>query len=75
MKLLYGLVNEHFEEKTETNYEHYKDEIIEGWMLDLALVDGKCIIFTDKISIKKHKKFLIQKNMQRAFKLGLSVQN
>lgn len=29
------------EEKTETNYEHYKDEIIEGWMLDLALVDGK----------------------------------
>lgn len=41
MKLLYGLVNEHFEEKPETNYEHYKDEIIEGWMLDLALVDGK----------------------------------
>lgn len=29
------------EEKPETNYEHYKDEIIEGWMLDLALVDGK----------------------------------
>lgn len=28
-------------EKQETNYEHYKDEIIEGWMLDLALVDGK----------------------------------
>lgn len=39
--LLLGLVNEHFEEKPETNYEHYKDEIIEGWMLDLALVDGK----------------------------------
>lgn len=29
------------EKKTETNFEHYKDEIIEGWMLDLALVDGK----------------------------------
>lgn len=29
------------EEKPEINYEHYKDEIIEGWMLDLALVDGK----------------------------------
>ncbi len=28
-------------EKPETNYEHFKDEIIEGWMLDLALVDGK----------------------------------
>lgn len=41
MKLLYGLVNDHFEEKQETNYEHYKDEIIECWMLDLALVDGK----------------------------------
>lgn len=39
--LLLGLVNEHFEEKRETNFEHYKDEIIEGWMLDLALVDGK----------------------------------
>lgn len=39
--LLLGLVNEHFEEKQETNFEHYKDEIIEGWMLDLALVDGK----------------------------------
>ena len=29
------------EQKQETNYEHYKDEIIDGWMLDLALVDGK----------------------------------
>ena len=41
VNLLTGLINEHFEEKSETNYEHYKDEIIEGWMLDLALVDGK----------------------------------
>ena len=41
LSLLLGLVNEYFEEKAETNYEHYKDEIIEGWMLDLALVDGK----------------------------------
>lgn len=40
-RLFKGLVNEHFEEKRETNFEHYKDEIIEGWMLDLALVDGK----------------------------------
>lgn len=40
-RLFKGLVNEHFKEKQETNYEHYKDEIIEGWMLDLALVDGK----------------------------------
>lgn len=41
LNLLRELVNEHFEEKQETNYEHYKDEIIEGWMLNLALVDGK----------------------------------
>ena len=41
LKFLSKLVNEHFEEKAETNFEHYKDEIIEGWMLDLALVDGK----------------------------------
>lgn len=41
LRLFKGLVNEHFEEKQETNFEHYKDEIIEGWMLDLALVDGK----------------------------------
>lgn len=39
--LLEGLVNEHFEEKSETNYEHYKDEIIENCGLNLALVDGK----------------------------------
>lgn len=37
-----GWIEEEKQEiKQETNYEHYKDEIIEGWMLDLALVDGK----------------------------------
>lgn len=39
--LLEGLVNEHFEEKSETNYEHYKDEIIKNCMWSFALVDGK----------------------------------
>lgn len=39
--LLTGLINEHFEEKTETNYEHYKDEIIENYGFTFALVDGK----------------------------------
>lgn len=29
VNLLTGLINEHFEEKQETNYEYYKDEIIE----------------------------------------------
>ena len=29
INLLAGLVNEHFEENIETNFEHYNDEIIE----------------------------------------------
>lgn len=41
INLLTGLVNEHFEEKTETNYEHYKDEIIENSGFQFSLVDGK----------------------------------
>ena len=40
-KELGWLEEETQEIKQETNFEHYKDEIIEGWMLDLALVDGK----------------------------------
>lgn len=39
--LLTGLVNEHFEEKVETNYEHHKDGIIENCGFTFALVDGK----------------------------------
>lgn len=41
INLLTGLVNEHFEEKVETNYEHFKDEIIENSGYCFALVDGK----------------------------------
>jgi hypothetical protein len=41
INLLTGLVNEHFEEKQETNYEHFKDEIIENCMFNLAIVKGK----------------------------------
>lgn len=41
INLLTGLVNEHFEEKTETNYEHFEDEIIENCGFAFALVDGK----------------------------------
>lgn len=40
MNILTGLVNEHFEEKQETNLEHYKDEIkYAGY--EFALVNGK----------------------------------
>lgn len=41
LDFLAKLAEEHFEEKQETNYEHYKDEIIEKSNLFFALVDGK----------------------------------
>lgn len=41
INLLTRLVNEHFEEKSETNYEHYKDEIIDFCMNDFAISNGK----------------------------------
>lgn len=41
LNLLRELVNEHFEEKQETNYEHFEDEIIKNCVWSLALVDGK----------------------------------
>lgn len=41
LNLLRELVNEHFEEKQETNYEHYKDKILEDFGFTLALVGGK----------------------------------
>lgn len=39
--LLTGLVNEHFEEKAETNYEHYKDGVIQSVKYNLAVVNGE----------------------------------
>lgn len=41
VNLLAGLVNEHFEIKQETNFEHYKDEILEECSKDLAVVKGR----------------------------------
>lgn len=41
LNLLRELVNECFEEKTETNYEHYKDGVIEIINSHLALVNGE----------------------------------
>lgn len=40
-RLFKGLVDEHFEEKKETNFEHYKDEIIEVYIEDLAISKGR----------------------------------
>lgn len=41
LNLLRELVNEHFEEKAETNYEYFEDEIIENCGFTFALVGGK----------------------------------
>ena len=40
VNLLCGLVNEHFEEKVETNFEHYKDRILDCCIDHLAVVKG-----------------------------------
>lgn len=40
INLLTGLVNEHFEEKVETNFEHYKDRILDCCIDNLAVVKG-----------------------------------
>ena len=40
VNLLAGLVNEHFDEKVETNFEHYKDLILECCIDHLAVVKG-----------------------------------
>lgn len=40
VNLLAGLVNEHFEDNVETNFEHYKDEILECCIDHLAVVKG-----------------------------------
>lgn len=39
--LLLGLVNEHFEEKQETNFEHYFEYLSKLNMGDFALIDGR----------------------------------
>lgn len=41
LDFLLSLINEHFKEHPETNYEHYKDEIIELYIEDLAISNGK----------------------------------
>lgn len=43
INLLYGLVNEHFKEHPETNFEHYKDRIIELCIDKLAISKGKVV--------------------------------
>lgn len=83
VNLLYGLVNEHFDEKVETNFEHYKDGIIELCLDDLAISKGKIsncnatscseCIFVDKddkcIGCNEIKKWLKQPYKKQTYKL------
>ena len=41
INLLTGLVNEHFEDKIETNYEHYKDGILQNIKYVLSVVNDE----------------------------------
>ena len=43
INLLAGLVNEHFKENIETNFEHFKDGIIEVCIDELAISKGKAL--------------------------------
>lgn len=49
LDFLAKLANEHFEEKAETNYEHFKDEVIENCSFAFALIDGKLHECREKI--------------------------
>lgn len=41
LDFLLSLINEHFKEHPETNYEHYKDEILDNCLDSLAVVKGR----------------------------------
>jgi len=83
VNLLEGLVNEHFKEKVETNFEHYKDGIIELCSDDLAISKGKIsncnaiscteCIFVDKdgkcIGCNEIKKWLKKPYRKTVYKL------
>lgn len=81
VNLLTGLVNECFEEKTETNYEHFEDEIIKNCVWSLALVDGKpnqcsdvrcldCGFSTGHGCIEKIKEWLKKPYEKQTYKLS-----
>lgn len=57
LNLLRELVNEHFEEKAETNLEFYYDDLLEEGFSDFAVVNGKiksCLyVPCDKCEFKK----------------------
>lgn len=82
LDFLAKLANEHFEEKAETNYEHYKDEIIENSGFQFSLVDGKphqcsdvrcldCGFSTGHGCSEKIKEWLASQYKKQTYKLSL----
>lgn len=80
LDFLAKLAEKHFEEKAETNYEHFKDEIIENSGYCFALVDGKpcqcsgvncydCGFSTGHGCSEKIKEWLKQPHEKQVYKL------
>lgn len=78
--LLTGLVNEHFEDKIETNYEHYKDGILQNVKYALAVVNdepkscidtncGECDFKNSGECVKRVREWLNQQYKKPTYKL------
>lgn len=78
--LLTGLVNEHFEDKIETNYEHYKDGILQNVKYALAVVNdepkscidtncGECDFKDSGECVKRVREWLNQQYKKPTYKL------
>lgn len=80
INLLTGLVNEHFEGKIETNYEHYKDGILQNVKYALAVVNdepkscidtncGECDFKDSGECVKRVREWLNQQYKKPTYKL------
>ena len=81
INLLTGLVNEHFEDKIETNYEHYKDGILQNVKYTLAVVNdepkscidtncGECDFKDSGECVKRVREWLNQQYKKPTYKLN-----
>lgn len=80
LRLFEGLVDEHFGEKKETNFEHFKNEIKDK-QFDFAVIDGKvlqckgclcdeCLFNSTKTCDIAKTERLLQKHVKPAYKLN-----
>lgn len=81
LDFLAKLANEHFEEKAETNYEHYKDGVIQSVKYNLAVVNGEpklcgdtncgeCDFKDSGECVKRVRKWLNQQYKKPTYKLS-----